>query len=755
MIESLNLYNGNGLRALPASRKSKCPIRSVGKWSKYRQKQPTTEELTAWCSNHPDAVCLLCGQPSQNLEVIDFDAGGELFDAWLEKVPSELRDKLVIEGTQSNGWHVLYRCTVAVSGNLKLAQRLGENDKIVTLIETRGEGGLIICTPTSGYELVQGDLCNLPQLDASERDALLQAAWELNEYRPPVFVNHQPVNYTQPLRDILDGDRPGDDFNRRGNVRELLSKHGWVQVSQGENERWRRPDKDSGTSATLREVVDVPLLYVFSSNASPFESEQAYTPFSILTHLEHGGDYSACASHLRDEGYGAPPATPASTGVDLSGILNKDWRNPSPEHEIPDPGLIPRELFRVPGFIGEVMDFTMANAPYPNIGLAFCGALALQSFLCGRKVAGPGELRPNIYLLALAFSGTGKDYPRKVNSQVLFHTNQLLALGDKFASGEGLADALFRNNAMLFQNDEMDGVLRQISGDKDNSRESIASILLTMYTSADQAYPMRVKAGKEAAGIIDQPHLTLLGTATPDGFYGSLNHTMLKNGLFSRMMIVDIGKRGPGQDPGSLRTLPESIIQTARWWQEFMPGSNSGNLSQFHPEPRCVCATPEAMEIARELRALGDNEHDNAHDARDEVTAVAYSRLYENAMKLALLYACSANHEAPEITSDAMQWARAFCIHQTQRKLYLARQYVSDNPFHADCLRALRKIRKEPGQQLPHQLLLKRMKMKARDFRELMVTLIQRGDVIAEHIETPGRTGTHYRLAGVKEGGES
>jgi len=62
----------------------------------------------------------------------------------------------------------------------------GGGDGVVTLIETRGEGGLIICAPTEGYAVTRGDLCDPPVLTEEERDNLLRAAWELNEYVPPV-----------------------------------------------------------------------------------------------------------------------------------------------------------------------------------------------------------------------------------------------------------------------------------------------------------------------------------------------------------------------------------------------------------------------------------------------------------------------------------------------------------------------------------------------------------------------------------------
>ena len=61
------------------------------------------------------------------------------------------------------------------------------------------------------------------------------------------------------------------------------------------------------------------------------------------------------------------------------------------------------------------------------------------------------------------------------------------------------------------------------------------------------------------------------------------------------------------------------------------------------------------------------------------------------AKKLALIYACSENYESPEIGPDAIRWATEFAMHQTRRQLYLASTYVAENPFHAECLKLLRR----------------------------------------------------------------
>jgi len=777
--ESAQAYMAAGLCALPAKRREKRPTIP---WKQYQGRLPTEAEINAWFNNRPDAICILTGKISGNLEMIDFDNRGELFDAWSKRIPASLLKRLVIEETQSGGWHVVYRCETEICGNLKLAQR-ADGVKVITLIETRGQGGLFLCAPTMGYELMQGDLADPPVLTEDQRDILLQAAWDMNEYVPPVVngprvspdvghagplsahssnnppllghqANNPPIsphnadsapistdNSHRRLPPAENADRPGDDFNNRGDVRAVLDNHGWVLVKGGENEYWRRPGKTSGTSATLKDRV----FYVFSSNAAPFEHNQAYSPFSVYALLDHGGDYEQAARALRHLGYGSDSPADIPTGVDISAIVETAEACPSDNadnghcrSDTPDPGPLPEHLFHIPGLVAQVMDFTLAHAPYPNVGLAFCGAIALQSYLCGRKVQTSTDLRPNIYLLALASSGTGKDFPRKVNSRVLFEIGHIAAMGDKFASGQGIQDALLRSNAMLFQNDEMDGVLRQINFDRENKHESIPNILLTLYTSANDVYPIRVKAGQKEAAHIDQPHLTLFGTATPQYFYEALSHRMLTNGLFARMIIVDIGHRGRGQLPGSARDLPEDILQTARWWAEFSPGRPmAGNLYNVHPEPRVVPFTSEAEQALEKLQRMGEAEWDKAHGVGDEPGKTAWSRTCENATRLALLYACSENHDNPIIGLPTVEWATAFAMHQTRRQLYLAATYVAENPFHAECLKLLRKL-KESGGKMARRQLMRTMRCKAADFDQIISTLCQQGEIAA--VEIPSKT---------------
>lgn len=82
----------------------------------------------------------------------------------------------------------------------------------------------------------------------------------------------------------------------------------------------------------------------------------------------------------------------------------------------------------------------------------------------------------------------------------------------------------------------------------------------------------------------------------------------------------------------------------------------------------------------------------------------------------------------------------------------MAASHVSDNPFHAECLRLLRKLREAPSCQLAHSILLKRMKIDAKKFQELVITLEQQGDIEMVMQTTSGRPQRGYRIVAGEPG---
>jgi len=421
------------------------------------------------------------------------------------------------------------------------------------------------------------------------------------------------------------------------------------------------------------------------------------------------------------------------------------FERPEDNQRLTDPGPIPETLLRIPGFVSEVMDFCLETAPYPNTVMAFSGAIALLSFLSGRKVRDPGDNRTNLYLLGLAHSAAGKDWPRKINTRILHEVGLTDGLGERFASGEGIQDALFLRPSMLFQTDEIDGMLQSINKSRDARHENIMSTLLTLYSSANSVFPMRRKAGKESPGSIDQPCLTVFGTAIPNHYYEALSDRMLTNGFFARMLILESGRRQTGQEP-RVQPIPERILQTANYWKDYQPGT--GNLESWHPVPTIISHTSDAQDMLVEARQTAEFEYEQAEQDNDIVGTTVWGRVSEQTRKLALLYAISVDHENPLIDKIAIAWAVKFVMHQTRRMLFMAQSHVADNPFHAECLKFMQNLSDEPGKCLSHSKLLKRMKMDSKSFREIISTLMERGDIEMIQHKTTGRTGIEYRIVG-------
>ncbi len=717
-------YLNSGLSAVPAIPDQKRP--SIGSWKHYQQRLPTEQEVRAWFSNPHRGLCVITGAVSGNLEIMDFDNGGELFDKWYALIEPQLRDKLVIEQTPSGGWHVIYRCSDKICGNLKLAQR--KEGKLRTLIETRGEGGLFLCAPTPGYEIMQGELVNVPILTAEQRESLLETAWSLNEYIPQAVSTPPPS--------ASDNTRPGDDYNDRGDIASLLQAHGWqLAHTSGENQRWRRPGKNKGWSATLRTSDN--LFYIFSSNAPPFEPGKAYTPFSVYTMLECGGDYTRAASELSNLGYGR--TEPDYGNIDISGIC--DIANDHCNAQIKDPGPIPLEMLRIPGTVSEIMDYCIENAPTRNVAMSFCGALAIQSFLGARKVRDAADNRTNIYLAALAPSGSGKEFPRKVSKKVLEYMHMSRAFVTKFASGEALEDKLLESPSILALTDEMDGLMLQIKNSSDGRYEGLTDRFKELFSCSDQDYVTRCKAGKQGQ-VVHQPSLTMMGTAIPSHYYSALSEKMLTDGFLARTISVDAADEVEDQEPAIVK-LPERIIETALWWSQFNP--SNGNIADFNPEPAVVAMSDRAVELIKEVRQMARHEQNKANENNDIAACAIWSRVRQMTRKLALIYAISADYKNPQIDEKAVMWARDFIIHQAKRMLFMVTEHVSENDFDAICKKVLRIIRKEGGS-IDHSVLLRKSKLKSREFNELITTLLQREEIFLGSAQTRGRVKTLYSI---------
>ena len=351
----------SGLCVLPARRQMKRP--AVPAWSEYQKRRPTADDFAAMASRpDADAICLVCGAVSGNLELLDFDCQGEAYDAWAALVEAELPGLvagLLIEKSQSGGKHVVYLSEAIVGGNTKIAAKVlacssegdvaykGKSYRVrrnvakleayPDLIETRGEGGIFLCWPSPMYEIIQGTFSCIPLATAHQREVMHRCAKALNE-KPATVDDVESTKEAKACPPPPSGElRPGDDYQLRGNLQESLLRCGWVLAAKtGENELWRRPGKTESWSATFNGEV----FFCHSSNADPFAVSTGYSKFQAYAILEHNGDYSAAARTLSELGYGTkrepiPTAPPPDVAAAARPAGEKKEKKPKKEKAPP------------------------------------------------------------------------------------------------------------------------------------------------------------------------------------------------------------------------------------------------------------------------------------------------------------------------------------------------------------------------------------------------------------------------------------
>ena len=300
----------SGLSIIPIHEGGKEPAHWLGKTEPFIKSRATTEQIADWVRRGVKSWALFSGKVSSNIATLDFDEKWQpgMFDAYCAKLSPEQKkavDRCVRNKTRNNGTHIVCRTdTPQKSVDLAKGLRLSKNkipsrdpdatEEVQTLIETRGEGNYALIPPSQGYETLQGNLMEIPNIGDDMWEQLCDIARTFNE-----FVEEPETEYEYKESDSSNADLPGHRFNELANWSDILCPYGWTEVYPN---GWARPGKgrDDGISATTN-YKDRNILFVFSTNAHPFRGKHGdkngtgYTKFHAFTLLNHHMDFRAAA----------------------------------------------------------------------------------------------------------------------------------------------------------------------------------------------------------------------------------------------------------------------------------------------------------------------------------------------------------------------------------------------------------------------------------------------------------------------------
>ena len=411
--------------------------------------------------------------------------------------------------------------------------------------------------------------------------------------------------------------------------------------------------------------------------------------------------------------------------------------------EVEDPGDFPEHLLQVPGMITDLIDHNLQTAFRPQPVLALGAAIALMGTLTGRKVRDENNTRTNVYCLGVCPSGGGKERARQLNKELLFLANGEAMIGPEgLASHAGLISAIERQPAILFQLDEIGRLLRTvIEPHRSPHLYHIATNLMKLFTSSGGIYLGDAYADPDRNKVIHQPHACVWGTTVPQSLYEGLSAESITDGFLSRVMIFEAPTQlVPRQRPQQC-AVPSDIVEFARHWVKLSVG---GNLSEQHPQPILVRTTAAARRCWEQLDEVAEQERERL----GEPLGSLWTRVTEKATKLGLIYACSRDRKDWRIDKQAASWACELSTYLTRRLIYLASQWVAENPFDARRKRVLRLITDAGEQGLTgSQLYRKTRHLTKRERSEILETLLLCGDVIENKEATGGPPRARYLAA--------
>ena len=323
--------------------------RPYGRWKEYQTERMTWDELSSLLSSgRYTGIGVLTGRASGDVEMIEIEGPIDLAIERLNKVVAQatrfelissqagIHDLLLrvtrgcIEESAGGGMHVFIRVTNGPAlSNTKLAT---VNGKVVA--ETRGEGGFVVVAPTparnghaEGTSYVfrnGGSPDKVVNVTTDERDTL-HALFE-------IALNHDPVPVTEARAEHIpastyDNVSAFDDYRNRVSWQQILEPAGWVWSHRdAEHDYWVRPGKSKAEGISASTIDDGPLYNWSSSVALPLQV--GLSKGAVYAHLYHGGDLSAAAKSLGEQGFG-------------SGISYEDlpaWVLPNAQHAGTDEG---------------------------------------------------------------------------------------------------------------------------------------------------------------------------------------------------------------------------------------------------------------------------------------------------------------------------------------------------------------------------------------------------------------------------------
>lgn len=582
-------------------------------------------------------------------------------------------------------------------------------------IDIRGTGGYVIVAPSRHYS------GNIYSFDSQCAEIAKAPAWLLDMLRPkPEHVRELSHDYAsgatpewskEEVLRMLDHISPDIGYQEWVEVGMALNDGGyplsmWNSWSRGgqkyENKccevRWRGFGKQDGiTMGTLVSMAQLngwhptptPRAHVDTSIADAFIEKAMATFPGAITIIE-------------------PKKEPVQKPV-IAEITSLPVFDP----------------LALPGLIGDTVRWICSDAMFPQPKLALIHTLAFTGAVMGRRYASPVNTRTNIYFAGVANTTAGKNHSR-VKLPLLAEAAGLAEFNGAHGviSDTGVARSLVDHPSQLLMLDEWGLVLQSIGDPKAPSHsKKIKTLFMALYSQSGSNYKHGDYANKKLneSIVIENPNLCVYGTTTEREYIKALSKDAVESGELNRVIAIKADDVMPKRVDAAIKPSQDLIDR----WERFSQGSYSlATNGSVAIEPKIV-GWGECDDLRWSIL-----EEQCAAVKSGAPSAALWGRMYENSIKIAMMFAIVRNKEAPEMRKEDFTIARCIIDESIEYMSSLIGDKLPETDHEAAIIEVQAYIQKAGRDGVKKSALSNRFrKYKTRDLNDMLSSLIEQGAI--------------------------
>ena len=667
-LELALAYAESGYTPVPLLRHNKVPPKELGGWQKFKERQPTTEEITRWFKDRDDlVVALICGK----FIVVDADTPEACI--WAEKNLPNTPCKVVT----GKGMHYYYNNPENYT--TYVARRTDTSDP-AKLIDIRGVGGLIIAP----YNIHATGAIYEPKFidgwdwhDTSDLPDLTKEHWVM--ITGVDKLNGKSITSPFSMEGVVAGSRNDNAARLAGN---LIAKNVSIEMVEFFVQSWNQQNKPplprSEISTTVNSILKT---HERKNQQAPAFIQRSYNV------KEPTDLYS-------------PP-----------GIIKDIYEYSEEIAQIPQPALSMQSSLA----LGSVALGRMYKTDMNNFSSLF--------FMC---IAKSGQGKENVKTVienildgagfADMMAGDGYTSSGAVYS-LLRHKPTHVTVMDEFGKRlESISKSTNSNKEDAIQ------VLMETWGRCHGTIRPDNYSMMTLTQKQQQEALDRSTV---------KPAITLVGMSVPRNFYGALSTGRIVDGFLNRFIVVEsklprtVSRMVPFAEPSY--AICEWVRKVRETKNEIEQISRDNSEVDF--KQRVVKFNDESKDLLNKLAyELVEQQNKLEKDGLE----VLLSRTREKAMRLAMICAVADNPNTNVIKGEMTQWAIDYVYYYDQLMVATCEDKVAGSEMESRIKQVLSFIRTQGEMGISRRDIDRRelfRSMKSFEVKEIINRLINAGEI--------------------------